>query len=101
MAPIAQGLGSSFVVAVGNRADPTQAVSGVFDDLLGGFTLRQQPHHLPVASRNRVFRLAVSVLDFFDAQVRFDRETFLHDISIQQEMVLLPPPHPTNQGILP
>ena len=65
MAVVAQGLGASFVVAMGDGADPTQAVTGVFDDLLRGFALRQQPHDLPVASRNRVFRVAIAGFDFF------------------------------------
>jgi hypothetical protein len=87
MAPVAQGLGPSFVVAMGDGADPAQAVASVFNDLLGGFALCKQPHDLPVASRNRIFRLAIAGLDLFEAQVRVDRQMFLHDSSIQQEMV--------------
>jgi hypothetical protein len=87
MTPVAQSLRTSFVVAMGDGTDPIQAISGVFDDLLRGFALRQQPHDLPVASRNRIFRFVVMVLDLFETQMRFDRQTFLHDISIQQEMV--------------
>lgn len=87
MASVAQGLGSSFVVAMGDGADPAQAISRVFDDLLGCFPLSQEPYDLPVASRDRIFRFAIVVLDFFQTQMRFDRQTFLHDVSIQQEMV--------------
>jgi hypothetical protein len=41
-----------------------------------------------MAARNRVFRFAIGVLDLFKAEVRFDRQSFLHDLSIHQEMVL-------------
>ncbi len=58
---------------MGDGADPIQAVAGVSDDLLRGFVLRQQPDDLPVASCNRIFRLAIAGLDFFEAQVWFDR----------------------------
>jgi len=87
MAPVTQGLRTSFIVAMGDRADPTQAVAGVFDDLLCGFALRKEPHDLPMAACNRIFRFAILVLDLFEAEMRFDRQTFLHDISIHQEMV--------------
>jgi hypothetical protein len=40
-----------------------------------------------MASRNRIFRFAILVLDLFEAQVRFDRQMFFHDFSIHQEMV--------------
>jgi hypothetical protein len=73
MAAVAHSLGSSFIVAMDDGADPIQTVAGVFDDLLRGFALCQQPDDLPVASRNRVFRLAIADLDFFEIQVRFDR----------------------------
>lgn len=73
MAAVAQGLGPSFVVAMGNRTDPTQAVSGIFDDLLGAFALCKQPHDLPMTSGNWIFSCAISVLDLFEAQMRFDR----------------------------
>lgn len=87
MASVAQGLRTSFVVAMGDGADPTQAVAGIFDDLLGRFVLCKQPYDLPMASRHWIFRFAILVLDLLEAQVRFDRQTFLHDISIQQELV--------------
>jgi hypothetical protein len=87
MAPITQGLRTSFVVAMGDGADPSQAIAGVFDDLLGGFALRKQPYDLPVAACYWIFRFAIGILDLFEAQMRFDRQTFLHDISIHQEMV--------------
>lgn len=73
---------------MGNCTDPSQAIAGVFDDLLGGFALRKEPHDLPMAARNRVFRFAIGVLDLFQAEVRFDRQSFLPDISTHQEMVL-------------
>ncbi len=72
---------------MGDRTNPTQTLSSVFDELLRGFVLRQQPHDLPVASRNRIFSFVGVVLDLFEAKVRFDRQTFLHHISIHQEMV--------------
>jgi len=87
MAPVAQGVRTSFVVAMGDRADPTQAIAGVCDDLLRGFALCKQPHDLPMASCNRIFRFAILMFDLFKTEVRFDRQTFLHDISIHQEMV--------------
>lgn len=82
MAPVTQRLRTSFVVAMGDGADPTQAVAGVFDDLLGGFALRKEPHDLPMAACNRIFRFAILLLDFFEAEMRFDRQPFLHNSSI-------------------
>ena len=87
MAPITQNVRTSFVVAMGDRADPTQAVSGVFDDLLGGLSLCTQPHDLPMAACNWTFRDGIDMLDLFEAEMRFDRQTFLHNISIHQELV--------------
>ena len=72
MTPVTQGVRTSFVVAMRDRADPTQAISGIFDDLLGGFALCKEPHDLPMASRYWIFRFAIVVLDLFEAQVRFD-----------------------------
>ena len=86
-AGLAISLRTLIVVAMGNGTDPSQAITRVFDDLLRGFTLRKEPHDLPMASCNRVFRFAILVLDLFEAEVRFNRQTFLHDISIHQEMV--------------
>jgi hypothetical protein len=40
MASVVQALGISFVGAMGDGANPTQAIAGVFDDLLRGFALR-------------------------------------------------------------
>ena len=73
---------------MGDRADPTQAIAGVFDDLLGGLSLCTQPHDLPMAACNRTFRVRKGMLDLFEAEMRFDRQTFLHNISIHQELVL-------------
>ena len=87
MASVAQSLRTSFVVAMGDRADPRQAIAGVFDDLLGGFALCKEPYDLPMAACNRVIRFAIGVLDLFEVQMRFDRQSFLHDISIHQELV--------------
>lgn len=73
MAAVAQAVWTSFVVAMGDSADPVQAISRVFNDLLRGFALSQKPHDLPMASRHRVFRLAIVALDFFETEMRFDR----------------------------
>jgi hypothetical protein len=54
-------------------ANPTQAVAGIFDDLLGGFASRSQPDDLPAASSYWIFRFAMVVLHLFEAEVRFDR----------------------------
>lgn len=73
MAAVAQAVWTSFVVAMGDSADPAQAISRVFNDLLRGFALSQEPHDLPLAARHRVFRLAIVALDFFETEMRFDR----------------------------
>jgi hypothetical protein len=89
MAVVAQGLRSSFIVAMGDGADSTQDIASVFDDLLRRFALCQQPDDLPMTAGNRIFRFVILLLDLFETQMRFDRQTFLHDTSIQQEMVSL------------
>jgi hypothetical protein len=73
MASVAQGVRASFVVAMGNCTNPTQTITGVFDDLLRGFALCKQPYDLTVAGCNQVFRFAILVLDLFKTEMRFDR----------------------------
>src|SRR5689334_21987648 len=55
MAMVDQGVRTSFVVAVGDRADPSQSIASVFDNLFRRFALGQQPHDLPMTAGNRAF----------------------------------------------
>lgn len=87
MPTVAESLRSALIVAMGEGADPRQAVAGELLDLFGRLSLRHEPDDLPMASLHRVFGLAVTCLDFFEAQMRLDGDWLFHNISIPQELI--------------
>jgi len=86
--PIAERRRTALIVAMSDAADPGQAVAGELLDLFGRLALRQQANELPVAALHRVFGLAITCLDFFEAQMRLDADWLFHNGSISRELIL-------------
>ena len=87
VAAVAQAFLTLVIVAMSKGTDPCLAVAGDFRDLFGHLALSEQPDDLPVASLDRVFGLAVTCLDGFDAQMSFHGDWLFHNMSISQDLI--------------
>jgi len=70
------------IVAMGDGANPGQAVAGDFPNRFGRLALRKPPDDLPLAALHWVFGLPVARLDCFDAQIGFHSNWLFHNNSI-------------------
>jgi hypothetical protein len=87
MAPVPKARGAILVVTLCHHAEPFDAVACAGRDLFRGLPLSQEPDHLPVTARDRLFGRAIAALQIVNREMGLNRKSFRHTPIIHEDLV--------------